>query len=464
MAQSKRKLTEFDAVIIGTGQGGVPLAVSLASAGWKTAVIEKSYVGGTCINYGCTPTKTMVASAKAAYLANHLSDYGIKGSSFKVKMNEVRKRKEQIVKSFRKGTKRRLEGNKNLFFFEGEAYFEGKNTIAVKKNNSKTVIRGKKVFVNTGCRPAIPSIEGIEKISYLDSTSIMDLKKVPEHLIIIGGGYIGLEFGQMFRRFGSKVTIVQHGSQLLSREDKDIADEILKIIKEDGIKVLLNAEVLKVKKTKNGHIKATLKNSKNKFITGTHLLIAAGRTPNTDFLNLSAAGVELDKKGYIKVNDKLETSVENIYAIGDVKGGPAFTHISYDDFRILKKNILEDGNETIKERFVPYTVFTDPQLGRVGISETEAKENGYDIAVAKMPMDYVTRAIEVGETRGLMKVIVDRKTEQILGCAILGIEGGEIMSMLQIAMMAKLSYTKLRDGTFAHPTLAESLNNLFANI
>ena len=215
MAQSKRKLTEFDAVIIGTGQGGVPLAVSLANAGWKTAVIEKSYVGGTCINYGCTPTKTMVASAKAAYLANHLSDYGIKGSSFKVKMNEVRKRKEQIVKSFRKGTKRRLEGNKNLFFFEGEAYFEGKNTIAVKKNNSKTVIRGKKVFVNTGCRPAIPSIEGIEKISYLDSTSIMDLKKVPEHLIIIGGGYIGLEFGQMFRRFGSKVTIVQHGSQLL---------------------------------------------------------------------------------------------------------------------------------------------------------------------------------------------------------------------------------------------------------
>ena len=227
---------------------------------------------------------------------------------------------------------------------------------------------------------------------------------------------------------------------------------------------MLNTEVIKVKKTKNGHIKATLKNSKNKFITGTHLLIAAGRTPNTDSLNLSAAGVELDKRGYIKVNDKLETSVENIYAIGDVKGGPAFTHISYDDFRILKKNILEDGNETIKERFVPYTVFTDPQLGRVGISETEAKEKGYDIAVAKMPMDYVTRAIEVGETRGLMKVIVDRKTEQILGCAILGIEGGEIMAMLQIAMMAKLKYTKLRDGTFAHPTLAESLNNLFANI
>ncbi len=464
MAQSKRKSTEFDAVIIGTGQGGVPLAVSLANAGWKTAVIEKSYVGGTCINYGCTPTKTMVASAKAAYLVNHLSDYGIKGSSFKVKMNEIRKRKEQIVKSFRKGTKRRLEGNKNLFFFEGEAYFEDKKTIAIKKNNDKTIIHGKKNFINTGCRPAIPSIEGIEKISYLDSTSIMDLKKVPEHLIIIGGGYIGLEFGQMFRRFGSKVTIIQHGNQLLTKEDEDIADEMLKIIKEDGIKVLLNAEVLKVKKTKNGHIKATLKNSKKNFITGTHLLIAAGRTPNTDSLKLSASGVELDKRGYIKVSDNLETNVKDIYAIGDVKGGPAFTHISYDDFRILKKNILEDGNGTIKERFVPYTVFTDPQLGRVGISENEAKEKGYDIAVAKMPMDYVTRAIEVGETRGLMKVIIDRKTEQILGCAILGIEGGEIMSMLQIAMMAKLSYTKLRDGTFAHPTLAESLNNLFANI
>ncbi len=464
MKHPKKDQTEYDAVIIGTGQGGVPLAQALANAGWKTAVIERSYAGGTCINYGCTPTKTMVASAKAADLVKRASVYGVDVSSFKVKMNDVRKRKKQIVGSFREGINKRLKGKDNITFFEGRASFENKTTIAIEKSKEKILINGKKIFINTGCRPSVPDIEGLKNISFLDSTTIMELKEIPKHLIIIGGGYIGLEFGQMFRRFGSKVTIIQHGNQLLAREDKDIADEVYKIISEDGIKILLNEEVIKVEKTKSGKIKAGLKNSKNKFISGTHLLAAAGRTPNTDSLNLSAAGVELDKKGFVKVNDKLETSVEDIYAIGDVKGGPAFTHISYDDFRILKKNILERENATIKGRQIPYVVFTDPQLGRVGLSEKEAAEKGFDFAVAKLPMDYIARAIETGETKGLMKVIIDKKSDEIIGCAILGMEGGEIMAMLQIAMMAKLNYKVLREGIFAHPTLAESLNSLFMKI
>jgi pyruvate/2-oxoglutarate dehydrogenase complex dihydrolipoamide dehydrogenase (E3) component len=460
----QNSVKDFDAIIIGSGQGGVPLAVSLSKAGWKIAVIERSYLGGSCINYGCTPTKTMVASAKTAFTCRNSSDYGIKVSSVKVNIKGVRNRKNSIVQSFRKGTENRLAGNDNITLFNGQASFENENTIIIKKGNVQDNIYGKKIFINVGCRPAIPPIEGLETVPYLDSTSIMDLNEIPGHLIIIGGGYIGLEFGQMFRRFGSKVTIIQHGSQLLAREDKDVADEILKVIKEEGIKVFFNTEVIKIKKIKSGGIKAILKNSKPNSITGSHLLIATGRIPNSDSLNVSNVGIETDDKGFIKVNEKLEANVQGIYAIGDVKGGPAFTHISYDDYRILKKNILEGENATTKGRIVPYTVFIDPQLGRVGMSEDEARRKGFNILTAKMQMSNVTRAIETGETRGLMKVIIDKNSERILGCAILGMEGGEIMSVLQIAMMAELKYTALRDGTFAHPTLAESLNNLFMNL
>ncbi len=280
----------------------------------------------------------------------------------------------------------------------------------------------------------------------------------------MGGGYVGLEFGQMFRRFGSQVTIIQRGKNLLVREDTDVAEEVAKILREDGIEVLLETTTIKVERTSEGKIRLTVKTPEGeRTLTGSHLLVAAGRTPNTDWLNPAATGVQVNAHGFIQTNKKLETNVPGIYALGDIKGGPAFTHISYDDFRIIRTNLIEKGNASIHDRLVPYTVFIDPQLGRIGLSESEAREQGRKIKVAKMPMNYVARALEVDESRGFMKAIVDADTAQILGCAVLGIEGGEIMAMLQIAIMGKVPYTTLRDGVFAHPTLAESLNNLFSS-
>jgi len=291
----------------------------------------------------------------------------------------------------------------------------------------------------------------------------MELDVRPEHFLVMGGGYVGLEFGQMFRRFGSQVTNIQRGAYLLAREDPDVAEEVANIMREDGIDVLLETRPVRVEQSSLGSIRLTVQTpTGERTLTASHLLVAAGRVPNTDWLNLEAAGVQTDKRGYIQVNERLETNVPGIYALGDIKGGPAFTHISYDDFRIIRTNLLEKGNATIHERLVPYTVFIDPQLGRVGLGEADARAQGRNIRVAKMPMNYVARALEVDESRGFMKAVVDADTGQILGCAVLGIEGGEIMAMLQMAMMGKLAYTVLRDAVFAHPTLAESLNNLFS--
>jgi len=290
----------------------------------------------------------------------------------------------------------------------------------------------------------------------------MEIDQLPKHLIVIGGGYIGLEFGQMFKRFGSKITIVHRGRQLLSREDKDIADEMAKVLESEKIDILLNTQPVKASYTPETGFQITVNtNGQEKILEGSHLLLAAGRSPNTAELNLEATGILTDERGYITVNGRLETSAPGIYAIGDVKGGPAFTHIAYDDYRILNKNLLEKGNASTDGRLVPYVVFTDPQLGRVGLTEQEARSLGYKIKVAKIPMTWVARALETDETRGLMKAVVDAETDQILGAAILGIEGGEVMAVLQVAMLGKLPYTTIRDGAFAHPTLAESLNNLF---
>jgi pyruvate/2-oxoglutarate dehydrogenase complex dihydrolipoamide dehydrogenase (E3) component len=293
----------------------------------------------------------------------------------------------------------------------------------------------------------------------------MELGEVPDHLLVLGGSYVGLEFAQMFRRFGSEVTVVQRGKQLMSREDTDVAEAVAEVMRQDGIEVLLQAQAQRAEQTEDGKIRLTVRTPEGEnTLEGSHLLAAAGRPPNTEKLNLDAAGMETDKRGQIKVNERLETNVEGVYALGDVKGGPAFTHISYDDFRIIRTNLLEGGNATITDRKVPYTVFIDPQLGRAGLSEQEAREQGRNIRVAKIPMSYVARAIEVDETRGFMKAIVDADTDQILGCAILGVEGGEIAAMLQIAMMGEVPYTTLRDTVFSHPTLSESLNTLFAAV
>ncbi len=454
--------TNFDAIVIGTGQGGKPLAVALAAAGWKTAVIERLHVGGTCVNVGCTPTKTMVAGARVAYLARRSADYGVHSGDITVNLAEVRQRKQAVVDDFRNGGQRSIERTENLELIFGEASFTNANTVTVKLNDGGIrQLSAPKIFINVGCRPADPGVAGSDQVSILDSSSIMELGELPEHLIVLGGGYIGLEFGQMFRRFGSRVTIIQRAAQLLGREDQDVADEVAKILREDGVEILLNTSATKVDRGDDGKIHLTVKTAEGeRTIFGSHLLAAAGRTPNSDALNLAAAGVETDKAGFIKTNSKLETNVAGVYALGDVKGGPQFTHISYDDYRIIKANLLENKSVTIADRFVPYTVFIDPQLARVGLSESEAQAKGLNVKIAKMPMAYVARAIEMSETRGFMKAVIDSDTDQILGFTVLGIEGGEIMSMMEIAMMGKLPYTALRDAIFAHPTLAESLNNL----
>ncbi|GAC1350775.1 MAG: mercuric reductase [Ktedonobacteraceae bacterium] len=457
--------TQYDAIVIGAGQAGGPLSTTLAKAGWRTAIIERIHVGGTCINEGCTPTKTMVASGRVAYLARRAADYGVRTGPVTVDMTVVRQRKRAIVDSFRNGSQQRIEDTEGVDLLMGEAHFTGPKTLEVLLNNGETrQLTADIIFLNTGARPAKPTTSGLESVPTLDSTTIMELDVVPDHLLIIGGGYIGLEFGQMFRRFGSKVTIIQRGAHLLAREDNDVADEVAKIMREDGIEVLLETTPLHAAQISNGSIQLAVKTpAGERTLTGSHLLVAAGRTPNSDWLNPAATGVQTDKHGFIQVNEKLETNIGGIYALGDVKGGPAFTHISYDDFRIIRTNLLDGGNATIHDRLVPYTVFIDPQLGRVGLTESEARVQGRNIRVAKMPMNYVARALEIDESRGFMKAVVDAGTSLILGCAVLGIEGGEMMAALQIAMMGKLPYTTLRDGVFAHPTLAESLNNLFSS-
>ena len=458
--------TQYDAIVIGAGQAGGPLSTALARAGWRTAIIERVHVGGTCINEGCTPTKTMVASARVAYLARRAADYGVRTGPVTVDMTVVRQRKRDIVESFRNGSQQRIESTAGVDLLMGEARFTGPKLVEVRLTNGETrQLTAGTIFLNTGDRPSKLPLSGLDQVSVLDSTSIMELDKVPEHLLVIGGGYVGLEFGQMFRRFGSQVTIVQRGKYLLNREDPDVADEVAKIMREDGIDVLLETTPVQVERAAGGAMQLTVHTpAGERTLHGSHLLLAAGRIPNSDWLDLAAAGVQADKRGYIQVNERLETNVPGIYALGDVKGGPAFTHISYDDFRIIRTNLLEGGSATTRDRMVPYTVFIDPQLGRVGLTETEARAQSRNIKVATMPMSYVARALETGEPRGFMKAVVDASDGQILGCAVLGIEGGEIMAILQMAMMGKVPYSVLRDAVFAHPTLAESLNNLFATL
>ncbi len=457
--------THYDAIVIGAGQAGGPLSTALAQAGWRTVIIERIHVGGTCINEGCTPTKTMVASARVAYLACRAADYGVRTGPVTVDMTVVRKRKRDIVDSFRNGSQKRIESTKGVDLLMGEAHFTGPKVLEVRLSNGETrQLTANAFFINAGDRPSRPEISGLDSVPTLDSTSIMELDSVPDHLLVLGGGYVGLEFGQMFRRFGSAVTIIQRGAHLLAREDDDVAEEVARIMQEDGIEVLLETIPLHVERTGEGTIRLALKTpAGERTLTGSHLLLAVGRTPNSDWLNLPATGIRTDEHGFIPVNEKLETQVPGIYVLGDIKGGPAFTHISYDDFRIIRTNLIEKGNATIRDRLVPYTVFIDPQLGRVGLSESEARAQGRNIRVAKMPMNYVARALEIDEACGFMKAVVDEDTSQILGCAVLGIEGGEIMSALEIAMMGKVPYTVLRDAIFAHPTLAESLNNLFSS-
>jgi pyruvate/2-oxoglutarate dehydrogenase complex dihydrolipoamide dehydrogenase (E3) component len=408
----------------------------------------------------------MIASARVAYLARRGDEYGVREGAVQVDIGQVRRRKQGIVDSFRAASERGLAAA-GVELVHGEARFVGERTIEVRTIAEPRTLRGDVVVINTGLRPTIPAIPGLDAVPYLTSTSIMELGTVPEHLVVLGGGYVGLEFAQMFRRFGSRVTVLQRGAQLLPREDADVADQIAQLLREDGIDVVLGASATEVSRA-GTHISVVYRvdgadggPDATTTMTGSHLLVATGRTPNTDGLGLAAAGVTRDAHGFVSVDERLATSAAGVYAAGDVKGGPAFTHISYDDFRILRANLLRGGDASTMGRLVPYTVFTDPQLGRVGMTEREALAAGHRVRVARLPMSSVARALETAETRGSMKAVVDEESGQILGAAVLGLDGGEIVALLQIAMMGNLPYTALRDGVFAHPTLAESMNNLF---
>lgn len=456
---------QFDAIIIGDGQAGGPLSTALAKSGRRAAVIERKHAGGACVNEGCTPTKTMVASARVAYLAERARDFGVVTGDVSVDMRAVRDRKRGVVESFRTGSQRAVE-SAGVVYIKGDAHFLGSKAVEVALEDGDTLnLSASTIFINTGTRPTIPPLAGLQDIDFLDSTSIMEMDVAPEHLVILGGGYVALEFGQMFRRFGSRVTMIERGPRLLSREDPDMADAVAGILREDGIVIYLNTQARSVGTSDDASVMVSIEGPNGEeTVVGSHLLVATGRTPNAEALNLDLAGVEVDPKGYIEVNERLETTAAGIYAMGDVAGTPAFTHMSYDDFRVLRTNLIEGGNRTTVGRLVPYTVFIDPQLGRVGHTETSARAAGNSIRVAMMPMTHVARALEVDESRGLVKVVVDWESGLILGGAVLGIEGGEVMAMLEIAMMGNIPYSVLRDGIFAHPTLAELFNNLFANI
>ena len=458
--------TQYDAVIIGAGQAGVPLVTTLANAGYHTALVECEHVGGTCVNEGCYPSKTMIASGRIAYLARRAADYGVHTGPVTANLAEVRQRKRAIVERLRSGSEQYLAATAGVDLIFGQAHFSGPKTLEVQLNSGGTrTVAADLIFINTGARPAVPAIEGIDCVPTLNSTTIMELQRVPEHLLILGGGYVGLEFAQLFRRFGSQATIVQRGPQLLAREDDDVAEAVAAILREDGIEVLLNTAAMRVGSGGADSVELTVYTPQGaRILRGSHLLVATGRTPNTEYLRLEAAGVQVDARGFIVVNEQLETNVPGIYALGDVNGGPAFTHIAYDDFRIIRANLLEGGNMSTAGRLVPYTIFIDPQLGRIGLTEQAARAQGRAFRVAKLPVTHAARARALDEMRGFMKAIVDAETNQILGAAILGIDGGEVLAVLQMAMLGQLPYTVLREAVFAHPTLAEALNNLFMDM
>jgi pyruvate/2-oxoglutarate dehydrogenase complex dihydrolipoamide dehydrogenase (E3) component len=452
----------YDAIVIGTSQGGRFLPVELAEAGQRVALVERGPLGGVCVNTGCTPTKTMVASARLAYLARRGAEYGVRTGPVSVDLAAVRERKRAMVGGARANYASRL-AHEGLDLIQGEARFTGPKTLEVALTDGGVrPISAPVIVIDAGTRARPLTIDGAGDVAVLDSTSIMELDEVPEHLIVLGGGYIGLEFGQMFRRFGSEVTIIEGAPRLMMMEDEDVADEVAAILRDDGVTVLTSTTPLRVERADGGLTLIVRTADGERPIVGSQLLSAIGRVPNTEALAPEAAGLRLDDRGFIEVDEYLETSVPGVYAMGDIKGGPAFTHLSYDDYRILHANLIRHRQQSTRDRIVPYTVFTDPQLGRAGLTERAARAQGRDIRVAKLPMGGVIRAIETGETRGFMKAVVDSGSGQILGCAILGLEGGEIMSIIQVAMLGQLPYTAMANAIFSHPLLAEGLNTLFA--
>jgi pyruvate/2-oxoglutarate dehydrogenase complex dihydrolipoamide dehydrogenase (E3) component len=450
----------YDAIIIGSGQAGNPLATRLADLGWRVALIEKSNLGGTCINTGCTPTKVMVHRAQIAHYARNAARWGVRAENVAADLPAIVAQKDKVVQDFRSGKQKQMDRRENITIHKGHARFEDPHRVRV----GDALLESEKIFINTGGRARIPKIAGLETIKFLTNENIMDLTEIPEHLIVLGGGYIGLEFGQMFRRFGSRVTVIHNSGQIVPREDPEVATELQQILEAEGLTFLLNAQAIHAEQ-RGTVIAISVEGLHGRsIVTGSHLLLAIGRVPNTDDLGLDAAGIETDKFGFIKVNHRLETNVPGVWALGDVKGGPAFTHISYNDFQIVDANLTQGKNHSTTNRIVPYCVFTDPQLGGVGMTEKEARAAGCKLKIGKIPMEWVARAIERDETRGMMKIIVDAMNDRILGASILAVEGGELVHILYTLMLGKLPYTVLQGAVYIHPTLAEGFFTLLDHV
>jgi pyruvate/2-oxoglutarate dehydrogenase complex dihydrolipoamide dehydrogenase (E3) component len=454
-------ITRYDAIVIGTGQSGPSLARRLTEAGRKVAVIERKRFGGTCVNNGCIPTKTLIASARAAHVARRAAEFGVMiEGPVRVDMKAVKARKDAIVRVSNEGVEESLRENPRVTVHVGHARFVGPKQVQV----NGEILEAEQIFINVGGRADIPPIPGIDMVACLTNSSMMEVDFLPSHLVILGGSYIGLEFGQMYRRFGSEVTIIQRNERLIPREDEDVSQAIREIMEDEGVRILADADAIRVA-DRGGEITVTVKvGDETMDVLGSHLLVATGRRPNTDDLGLDKAGVAVDERGYIKVDGQLRTSVPGIFAMGDCNGRGAFTHTSYNDFEILAANLFDDDPRRVEDRIMTYGLFVDPPLGRAGMTEREVRRKGIKALIAKMPMEDVGRAYERSETKGFMKIIVNAETRQLLGAALLGIEGDEIVQGLLDMMYAKAPYSVIQRAMHIHPTVYEMIPGMFEDL
>ncbi|HEU4342281.1 MAG TPA: FAD-containing oxidoreductase [Candidatus Binatia bacterium] len=453
--------TTYDAIIIGTGQAGPSLAVRLANSGMKVAIIERKRFGGTCVNNGCIPTKTLVASARAAHIARRASEYGvITGGAINVDMKKVKERKDAVVRQSNEGLEKWLKSTENLTIYEGHARFEDAHRVRV----GNELLASDKIFINVGGRASTPPLPGLDQVSFLNNSTIMDVDFLPEHLIVIGGSYVGLEFAQMYRRFGSEVTVVEMGPRLIQREDEDVSEAVRTILEAEGIKMRLSAECIALEKLGDKVAVNVDCSSGDRTVTGSHALLAVGRVPNTEDLGLKIAGVTADQRGYIQVDDQLRTNVSGIYALGDCNGRGAFTHTSYNDYEIVAANLLDGDQRGVSDRITAYALYIDPPLGRAGMTEAEVRKSGRKALVGKRPMASVGRAVEKGETQGFMKVLVDAETKQILGASLLGIECDEVIHSILDVMYAKAPYTVIQRAMHIHPTVTELIPTMLGEL
>jgi pyruvate/2-oxoglutarate dehydrogenase complex dihydrolipoamide dehydrogenase (E3) component len=453
--------TTYDAIVIGTGQAGPALAVRLASAGMRVGIIERKRFGGTCVNTGCIPTKTLIASARAAHVARHATEYGVRiGSSITVDMKKVKERNDAVVSRSNEGVESWLKGTANLTVYEGHARFDGAHRIRV----GDELLDADKIFINVGGRASVPPLSGLDSVSYFNNSTMMEVDFLPEHLIVIGGSYVGLEFAQMYRRFGSEVTVVEMGARLIQREDEDVSEGVKAILESEGIHMRLSAECIALEKRGDKVAVNVDCSSGDKTVVGSHVLLAVGRVPNTDDLGLEKAGVAVDQRGYIKVDDQLQTNVPGIYALGDCNGRGAFTHTAYNDYEIVAGNLLDGDQRRVSDRITAYALYIDPPLGRAGMTETEVRKSGRKALIGKRPMERVGRAVEKGETQGFMKILIDAETKAILGASLLGIECDEVIHSILDVMYAKAPYTVIQRAMHIHPTVTELIPTLLGEL